>query len=148
MDFRKPLRRVEEQTRSGGGLRIGLLIQMVAHAKQIESSAPPRAGQPEGLPEISRGLRSSATIPPVAVASEPDPERVAEWRGWNPGGEFPNPFRVVNSGGCCPGVSRRSTPGYHLTSLRDVWKTGCDDGKWIFESIFAALKDKIVPTAA
>jgi len=34
--------------------------------------------QPEGLKDISRGLRSGATIPPVNVANYPHPERVTE----------------------------------------------------------------------
>lgn len=126
----------------------GSRLKIVNQANQIVNLEQPQTGQPEGLPEISRGLRSNATIPPVAVPSEPDPEGVAEWRGWNLGGGFSDPFRVVNSGGCCPGVSRRSTPGYHPTWLRDVWKSGADEDEWIFESLFAALKNKTVAAAA
>jgi len=36
------------------------------------------SNQPKGLKEISRGLRSATTIPPVAFVSERHPERVTE----------------------------------------------------------------------
>ena len=38
--------------------------------------------QPEMLPEISRGLRSIATIPPVTHHNRYDPEGVAEPYAW------------------------------------------------------------------
>lgn len=66
--------------------------------------------QPERLPEISRGLRSIATIPPVTHHNRYDPEGVAEPYAWRIApaplqGAFPfHVYRGIASVG-------RSTPG-------------------------------------
>jgi len=105
-----------------------------------------RARQPDGLLEGSRGLRSAATTPPVSEEMDTTLKGSQSRTGLVRG--FLHPFRVRDFVGRFPGVSLRSTPGYHLASLRDARKFGSDDGKWIFESIFAALKNKTVAQAA
>lgn len=114
--------------------------------KQIRNSAQRQARQPGGLPEISRGLRSAAPIPPVSNEKDTTLKGSQSRMGFARG--FLHPFRVRDFMGRFPGVSLRSTPGYLLASLRDGGKSGNDDGIWIFESIFTALKNKTVAAAA
>ena len=97
-----------------------LFEAMSVRSKRFLNSAQRPVRQPGGLPENSRGLRSATTTPPVAIEIGRDPGGGAETRGILRAGKFCDPIRVVGFGGRVPGVSLRSTPGYFLTSLRDV----------------------------
>lgn len=113
---------------------------------QISNSAQRQIPQPDGLPEISRGLRSAATTPPVrhetgtTLKESQIRTKFAH--------DVLHPFRVRDFAGRLPGVSLRSTPGYLLASLRDARMPRNNDGEWIYESLFAALKNKAVAAAA
>src|SRR5712671_820471 len=105
---------------------------MSGNASHFLNSAQRQARQPEGLSEISRGSRSAATTPPVNEKAETTLNGSQSWTGFARG--VLHPSRVRDFAGRFPGVSLRSTPGYHLASLRDANEPGSDDGKWIFES--------------